>query len=87
MDLSLDIQTAQNVPLALEPASLGQRILATLADGVIVGAWWMASTFALSASGLFNSMAGFILLVVLPVFVYHLAFFRNVPKDEWVRHS
>lgn len=74
MDLSLDIQTAQNVPLALEPASLGQRILATLADGVIVGAWWFASTAALAASGLFNSTAGFILLVVLPVFVYHLAF-------------
>ena len=60
MDLSLDIQTAQNVPLALEPASLGQRILATLADGVVVGAWWMASTVALGASGLFNSTAGFL---------------------------
>ena len=36
MDLSLEIQTAQNVPLALEPASVGERVLATLADGAIV---------------------------------------------------
>ncbi len=74
MDLSLDIQTAQNVPLAIEPASLGQRILATLVDGAIVGAWYVIAMVVLGAAGGLNSTAVVIVTVVLPVFLYHLAF-------------
>ncbi|PAP77767.1 RDD family protein [Rubrivirga marina] len=74
MDLSLDIRTAQNVPLALEPASLGQRILATLADGVIVIAWWILVPVVLAALGVDPGTAVIVVVYVLPPFLYHLAF-------------
>lgn len=74
VDLSLDIRTAQNVPLALEPASIGQRLLATLVDGAIGLAWVIAAQVALFASTGGGSMAMYLLVVVLPVFGYHLAF-------------
>jgi len=74
MDLSLDIRTAQNVPLALEPASLGQRILATLADGVIMIAWWILVPVTLSALEINPGTAVVIVVYVLPPFLYHLLF-------------
>lgn len=75
MDLALDIRTAQNVPLALEPASVGERALATLVDGAIVVAWVIAAQALLfGALEIGESMAVYLLVVVLPVFVYHLAF-------------
>ncbi len=74
MDLSLDIQTAQNVPLALEPASLGQRMLATLVDGAIVAAWWTLVPVVMAAVGVSISTAVLIVVVMLPAFGYHLAF-------------
>ena len=74
MDLSLDIRTAQNVPLALEPASLGQRILATLADGLLVTAWWILVPFLLALLELAPSTVVMIVVYVLPPFLYHLAF-------------
>ena len=74
MDLSLDIRTAQNVPLALEPASLGQRILATLADGVIVVAWWILVPVVLAALDINPGTAILIVVYILPPFLYHLAF-------------
>ena len=39
MDLALNIRTAHNAPLALEPASVGVRVVATAADALVVGAW------------------------------------------------
>lgn len=75
MDLSLDIRTAQNVPLALEPASVGERALATLADGVIVVAWWVLGAMALFGwLGLAESTAVIVVVLVGPAFLYHLAF-------------
>lgn len=73
MDLSLDIRTAQNVPLALEPASLGQRILATVVDGAVIGAYAALLLFVLSALGGATALT-VLLFLGLPVLLYHLAF-------------
>ena len=73
MDLALDIQTAQNVPLALEPASVGERIIATVVDTLIIGAW-VFLVVVLVLPGVGDSWAVVTLLVVVPVGLYHLAF-------------
>ena len=75
MDLAFDIQTAQNVPLALEPASVGERIVATVVDALVVMAWaFVVSAVAFGALGLPDSWALATLLLYLPVGLYHLAF-------------
>jgi len=74
MDLALDIRTAQNVSLALEPASIGQRILATVVDGFIVVAWLIASQAALASVTAVPSTALMLTVVAMPIFLYHLAF-------------
>lgn len=73
MDLAFDIQTAQNVPLALEPASIGQRIVSTVIDGAVVIAWVVLGNQLISAAGI-GSTVTFIALIVLPIGFYHLAF-------------
>lgn len=73
MDLALDIRTAQNVPLALEPASLGERILATVVDGLVVGAYLVLVVqvgFALVEP----TTAVVVLTVLVPLLLYHLLF-------------
>lgn len=75
MDLSLDIRTAQNVPLALEPASLGERILATLVDGFVMGAYLiLVAVVGVDWLEIGGSPALGIALVALPLLLYHLAF-------------
>ncbi len=74
MDLALDVRTAQNVPLALEPASVGQRVLATLVDGAIVVAWTILLSFWERVTNAPLSMAAQVLLLGLPLVLYHLAF-------------
>ena len=75
VDLSLDIQTAQNVPLALEPASAGERILATLADGVVMVAWVvLVGVVGFGWIGIEGTPALSILLFALPITLYHLLF-------------
>ena len=75
VDLSLEIQTAQNVPLALEPASVGERVLATLADGVVMVAWVvLVAVVGFGWLGLQGSTALAVLLVVVPLTLYHLLF-------------
>ena len=75
MDLSLDIQTAQNVPLALEPASVGERVLATLADGAVVVAWVvLVAVVGFGWIGVRGTPALLVLLVGVPVTLYHLLF-------------
>ena len=74
MDLSFDIRTAQNVPLALEPASLGDRVLATVVDVlvltayvalvVVVGFGWLGVPDAPAV----------VVAVALPALLYHLLF-------------
>ena len=86
----LRIPTTQNVTLEYETASVGERIAATLLDGVIMGGWVMfwifLEIFLLKLennSSRFGSVA-FVLylfvLIILPLFVYHLlseAFFQG----------
>ena len=71
VDLSFEIRTAQNVPLALEPASVGQRIMATVIDIVIGIAWMLMTLWMLSKMGA-DSFALLLLVVWLPPFLYHL---------------
>lgn len=74
MDLAFDIQTAQNVPLALEPASIGERIVATVVDTLVIGAWAiLVGVVVLGRLGL-DSWAVVTLLLVLPIGLYHLGF-------------
>ena len=75
VDASLDIQTAQNVPLALEPASVGERVLATVADGAIGVAWYvLVVVVGAGWLGLPLTMATAVVLLALPLTLYHLAF-------------
>ena len=75
MDLSIEIQTAQNVPLALEPASVAERVLATLADGAVVVAWVvLVGVVGFGWFGIEPSLALAVVLVALPVTLYHLLF-------------
>ncbi len=67
----MEIRTAQNVPLALEPASAGQRIVATVIDGAIGIAWIIAVSWILGEFGV-GSFTAFILIAWLPPFLYHL---------------
>lgn len=71
MDLAFEIRTAQNVPLALEPASIGQRILATVIDGLIGFAWFFVVAQILDRAGV-GSLAVLLVVAWLPTFLYHL---------------
>ena len=73
VDLSLEIRTAQNVPLALEPASIGERILATILDGILATAYVIAALWIGAEIGI-DSIAVFVLLIGVPYLGYHLAF-------------
>ncbi|MBC7891892.1 MAG: RDD family protein [Sphingobacteriaceae bacterium] len=72
------IETTQNVTLEYQPASIGERILAYLLDGLVVLAWVFSVSLAF---GLFSSAktrdneAFFLLfaVLILPVVLYDLA--------------
>lgn len=73
MDDRLQIQTAQNVALAVAPAGLGERILAWAADtalwiGYALLLFWVLGSFDADAEWLV------VLLVAVPVLLYHLLF-------------
>ena len=74
MDLSFDIRTAQNVPLALEPASLGERILATVVDVLVMAAYVALVLLVYGWLGGPGSLALAVVVVALPVLLYHLLF-------------
>lgn len=74
MDLAFDIQTAQNVPLALEPASIGERIVATVVDTLVIAAWLFLVNVVLFGMLGTDSLALVVLLLILPIGLYHLAF-------------
>jgi len=74
MDLALDVRTAQNVPLALEPASVGERILATLVDGALGIAWGLLVIWGFDLANAPLTDALVVLLIGLPVGLYHLGF-------------
>ena len=69
----LSVQTAQNVDLAMAPAGLGERILAWLADIIIVIGYYLLAAWTLTEIGA-SSEWTYILVLGLPVLLYHLAF-------------
>ena len=69
--MSVAIRTSQNVLLEYQPASLGDRILASLLDyGVIIG--WLMLMFWLPASMGRATSSFYVVLVFLPVVLYDL---------------
>lgn len=76
--MAVGVQTSQNVLLEYEPASVGDRILATLLDYLVVFAWVMLTgyiplvQFAVPFSWVYVS-----LVVSLPITLYH-------PLCEWL---
>lgn len=72
VDSALDIRTAQNVLVAFEPASVGERLLATVLDGVVVAAYLIVGAQLLESWNL-TGTAVFVIFA-LPIALYHLAF-------------
>ncbi len=70
---NLKIQTSQNVALEFEPASAGDRVVATIIDGLIQVAWVL---LCLIVGGVWLKidigMWGAFLIVGLPYMFYHL---------------
>jgi uncharacterized RDD family membrane protein YckC len=66
----INIQTTQNVAIQYQPASLGDRIIATILDFLIYFAW-ILFVFILLKDNM-NETA-FYLLLLLPISFYHLA--------------
>ena len=73
MDDRLQIQTAQNVALAVAPAGLGERILAWLADSALWVGYALLVGWALGRGGA-DATWLFLLVVVVPVLLYHPLF-------------
>jgi uncharacterized RDD family membrane protein YckC len=69
--MSVSIQTSQNVRLEYEPASLGDRILATILDNLVRVGWGLL-TAALPLSLKINIGTFYVVLVVvIPILLYH----------------
>lgn len=75
---NFQIETAQNVSIYQNVASIGERLLAFLIDGIILFAYWLVSIFLLAKIGVDRQASGdvwaFYLVLGLPVFLYHLLF-------------
>lgn len=70
--MSVRIQTSQNVELEYEPASIGDRILATILDRLIYIGWVLLWILIYSLLKLSGDMSVFIIIVTiaLPVMLY-----------------
>ena len=55
---NFQIETAQNVSIQQQVAGIGDRILGYLIDLLILGAYWIASIYLLSAFGLDSNTNG-----------------------------
>jgi uncharacterized RDD family membrane protein YckC len=75
--MSVAIRTSQNVLLEYEPASIGDRILATLIDYVVFLGWFILTLAIPATVGIRPSTYYTVLVVVLPVVLYDL-------MCEWV---
>ena len=73
---SFQIETAQNVSIQQQVAGIGDRILGYLIDLLILGAYWIASIYLLSAFGLDSNTNGsiniYFMLIGIPSFLYFL---------------
>lgn len=72
MEPTFSIRTAQNVALAVAPAGLGERILAWLADIVVLVGYVLLMIWAIGAAG--GGTTASVLLIGLPLLLYHLFF-------------
>jgi uncharacterized RDD family membrane protein YckC len=70
--MSVRIQTSQNVELEYEPASIGDRILATILDRLIYIGWVLFWILIYSLLKLSGDMSVFvvILTIALPIMMY-----------------
>tara|TARA_R110002096_G_scaffold329006_2_gene523015 strand:- start:6880 stop:7629 length:750 start_codon:yes stop_codon:yes gene_type:complete len=77
----IGIETSQHVQLNYNPAGIGDRIVASIIDGIVIFAYYMLVVFGfglLMGSNLFTPAASegyiwvFILVLSIPVFLYHL---------------
>ena len=72
--MAVSIQTTQNVLLDYEPASLGDRILATLLDYVVFAAWFILTLALPAGRGFFcggeRSVVYLLVIAILPVLTY-----------------
>ena len=66
------IRTSQNVLLEYEPASIGDRILATLIDYVVFLGWFMVTLVVPAALAFPTGTYYIILIVLLPIALYDL---------------
>ena len=75
---NFQIETAQNVSIYQNVASIGDRILAYLIDGVILIAYWILSLFLIAQFGLDSQSMGdiwaYYLVLGLPIFLYYILF-------------
>ena len=73
---NFQIETAQNVSIQQNVAGIGDRILAYLIDLLILGAYFIATIFALAAFGIdsnsSSSIAIFFMIIGIPAFLYFL---------------
>lgn len=68
---NIRIQTTQNVVIEYQPASVGDRIIANLFDGLIVWAYVISITILVSKLNWNPSLAGWCILLI-PFIFYHL---------------
>ncbi len=75
---NFQIETAQNVSIYQNVASIGDRILAYLIDGVVIIAYWILSIFLIAQFGLdsqsFGDIWAYYLVLGLPIFLYYILF-------------
>jgi len=75
---NFQIETAQNVSIYQNVASIGDRILAFLIDGLILIAYWIISLFLIASFGLNSQSMGdiwaYYLVLGLPIFLYYILF-------------
>ena len=75
---NFQIETAQNVSIQQQVAGIGDRILSYLIDLLILGAYWIASIFLVTAFGLDSnedsSINIYFMIIGIPSFLYFLFF-------------
>ncbi|MGF7216799.1 putative RDD family membrane protein YckC [Spirosoma lacussanchae] len=69
--MSVTIRTSQNVVVEYEPASVGERILATLIDYLVFFGWWLLVLAVPAGVGIETSRF-YVVAVLLPVVFYDL---------------
>ncbi len=70
--VSVAVQTSQNVLLEYEPASIGDRILATLIDYLVFFGWILLTVVVPAALKVSLSTFYYVLIVALPILLYDL---------------